>query len=134
MCLSIKVRHPELVLAEGEHVGFEWIVVHNRLAFRCGYVRVPKGHPWHGKDYDQIEAEVHGGLTFAEPDMPCDKGGPDDAYWVGFDCGHFGDAADPDLPAEYRMPSFGDDTVKTQGYVENECKKLCKQAQAAATN
>lgn len=98
MCLSLKISRPGDVLAEGQHEGYEWVVIHNQIGYRCGYVRVPKGHPWHGKPYDEIKAEVHGGLTFAEPDKPCDKPGEDDAYWVGFDCAHLGDAPDPSLP------------------------------------
>src|SRR6266581_4725035 len=129
MCLSIAVNRPESVLAEGTHAGHHWVIVHNGLGYRCGYVRVPKGHPWHGKGYDDIKAEVHGGLTFAEPDKPCDKPGDDDAYWVGFDCDHAGDEQDPSLPAKHRMPSLGfDGTVKTQAYVEAECRSLCEQA------
>ena len=31
-----------------------------------GYVLIPKGHPLHGKDYDEISVSVHGGLTFAQ--------------------------------------------------------------------
>lgn len=36
----------------------------------CGYVAIPPGHPWHGKDHDDIheadpDLEVHGGLTFS---------------------------------------------------------------------
>ena len=30
-----------------------------------GYVLIPPGHTFHGKDYDDIEAYAHGGLTFA---------------------------------------------------------------------
>jgi hypothetical protein len=134
MCLSIAVNRPDAVLAEGSHAGYQWAVVHNGMGHRCGYVRVPKGHPWHGKGYDDINVEVHGGLTFAEPDKPCDKEGADDAYWVGFDCAHGGDAPDPQLPAEYRMRTRGDDTVKTQAYVEAECRSLCEQAVVAAND
>jgi len=36
---------------------------HEQLGHLCGYIGVPKGHPWYGKDYDAIEADVHGGLT-----------------------------------------------------------------------
>ena len=129
MCLSIKVNHPELVLADSEHVGYQFIVVHNRLGYRCGYVRVPQGHPWHGMDYDEIDADVHGGLTFAELDVPCGKG-DDNAYWVGFDCGHYMDAPDPAFGVENRYPSDG--IVRTQEYVEAECRNLCEQAQKVA--
>ncbi len=133
MCLSVKVNNPEKVLAEGQHLGFEWVIVHNGAGYRCGYVRVPKGHPWHGKNYNDVAAGVHGGLTFGEPDLPCDKDGPDDAFWFGFDCAHCDDARDPSLPTrnEYPMPIFEHQTVKTQEFVEAECRRLCEQAAAA---
>lgn len=138
MCLSIKVSHPDHVLSEGSHLGFEWVTVHNGLGYRCGYIRLPKGHPWHGKSYDDVPAEVHGGLTFAQKDVSCDKGGEDDAWWIGFDCAHLGDAQDPSLPAEhllvaYRMTHGTEpDTIKTTAYVEKECHSLCDQASKAA--
>lgn len=113
------------VLGRGSHAGHDWVVCANRMAYRCGYVRVPAGHPWHGKGYDDVVAEVHGGLTYA-------NGSNDGAWWVGFDCAHAGDAPDPDLPAEYRYPnSWGGDVVRTQEYVKAECRSLCEQAASA---
>lgn len=138
MCMSIKVNHPELVLGEGEHHGYEWLVVNNGRGYRCGYVRVPKGHPWYGVDYDNVRTagdgwpSVHGGLTFAEHDVPCDKGGPDDGYWLGFDCAHCFDAPDPALPSDHNFTNYAHGEVRTQEYVEAECRSLCEQAEAAA--
>lgn len=149
MCLSIKVNRPDHVLSEGKHSGFKWITVHNGGGSRCGYIRIPKGHPWHGIHYNNIDADVHGGLTFAEADEPCELPGDDDAWWIGFDCAHLGDAPDPDLPnfrdvnrelgvSVYRLFSdilgsevdigMNGDTIRTQEYVEAECKSLCEQA------
>lgn len=131
MCLSIKVHNPELVLAEGTHHGFEWTVTNNGMGFRCGYIRVPKGHPWHGQHYDNVKADCHGGLTFADPDEPCAKGGPDDAWWLGFDCAHLNDAPDPALTDERTdMPrrKWPGGTIRTQEYVEQQCRSLCEQA------
>ena len=31
-----------------------------------GYVLIPEGHPLHGTHYDNIDVDVHGGLTFSE--------------------------------------------------------------------
>lgn len=45
MCLSIALERPEDVLAAGTHAGHEWQVIHNGSGYRCGYVKVPPGHP-----------------------------------------------------------------------------------------
>ena len=129
MCLSIEVHYPERVLNKGEHKGFKWVVTHNAMGFRCGYVRVPAGHPWHGKQWDEISCDCHGGITFAEPDVACEGPGDDSAYWIGFDCAHFGDAADPDLPDAVDVSSG---VVRSQQYVEECCISLCCQAESAA--
>lgn len=70
----------------------------------CGYVEIPKGHPYYRQGYDangdwitaseddnhrhQIKfpsIRVHGGVTFSgELDE-------DGVYYWGFDCGHWGD-------------------------------------------
>lgn len=131
MCLAV----PDLeqrTLAKGEHAGFEWHIVNNdRFGFRCGYVRVLPGHPWFGARYDEVNAEVHGGLTFAEHGTACPTHGKADEWWLGFDCGHGGDASDPSLPAEHRdVYDYG--VVRTQAYVEAECRSLCEQARDAA--
>ncbi len=143
MCLSIKMRRPADVLSEGEHEGFEWVVVANRESgFRCGYVRVPLGHPWHGKEDEDLNCDVHGGITFAEEDEPCDGEREDNAWWLGFDCGHCGDGIDlaimtPNARA-YRLgydsalPRRSGEVIRSTEYVEEECKSLCEQAACVA--
>ena len=132
MCLSIAIDRPEDILAKGEHQGLEWMVIHNGSGYRCGYVRIPAGHPWHGKGYHDLNVEVHGGITFAEPDVPCDAPGPDTDWWLGFDCAHTFDAPDPELPNSeigwFGWKPSSDCVVRTQDYVEAECKLLCQQA------
>ncbi|MGC3958128.1 MAG: hypothetical protein QM813_09380 [Verrucomicrobiota bacterium] len=116
------------VLIAGEHEGLTWFVAHNKMCYRCGYVLVPPEHPWFGRLYEEIEADVHGGLTFAGPAGTW-------AWCVGFDCAHSGDAPDPDLPHYADMPLrfiFGQDgVIRSTEYVEAECLKLCKQAALA---
>lgn len=145
MCLSIAINRPDDVLANGEHLGFEWMIIHNRIGYRCGYVKVPPGHPWHGKYSSDLDADVHGGLTFAEADVPCDAGGQDNGHWLGFDCAHSCDMPDATLPMDGDGCAYHDTMnrifdlykgdysagVRTQEYVEGECRKLCEQAHAA---
>lgn len=134
MCLSIAIERPHDALATGSHAGFQWIVTNNGRGYRCGYVQIPPGHPWHGTGYDEITAKCHGGLTFSEPDVECGNGGADDAWWIGFDCAHSFDLGDPQLPGySARLSYVGrDSVVRSQQYVEAECRSLCEQAKAAA--
>lgn len=130
MCNPVTTEFPDRLLAKGIHLGYEWEVTSNRLGYRCGYVRIPAGHPWHGLDYDDVGAEVHGGLTFAEPDTDCGKGGEDNAWWLGFDCAHYCDAPDPDLPGYDPRVDWNalGSTIKTTAYVAAECRRLAEQA------
>lgn len=55
-----------------------------------GYVRIPEGHEYYGKNYDDIPVNVHGGLTFSD-NIFGDGKKFSDGYWVGFDTAHYGD-------------------------------------------
>lgn len=106
------------------------------LGHWCGYVGVPPTHPLHGKDYDSVDVDVHGGLTFAagcsggDPSTSIchvvEPGEPDDAWWFGFDCAHYMDL----LPGI--SLSCGDETYRDQGYVTRETERLAKQLAALA--
>jgi hypothetical protein len=48
--------------------------------YLCGYCVLPDDHPWIGKQQEDIPAEVHGGITYAESKS---KG-----TLIGFDCAH----------------------------------------------
>lgn len=101
MCLPLT---PFKIEAEFMHAGLMCAVTQNREGeFRCGYVRVPPTHVAYGKDYDEVDVDVHYGLTFSSEeecsDHPDGKG-----HWFGFDCAHYGDAMyDPD----YIAPELG---------------------------
>ena len=91
------------------------------MGFLLGYLAIPQGHPWFGKDYDDIEAEVHGGLTYSKcpsEDRRFKDLFDNDKWIVGFDCGHYGDGI------------FGmeEGTVKTPEYVRKELRDLSRQA------
>lgn len=95
---------------EFKHGGFHCILHRGGLAAWCGYVGVGPDHPAHGKQYDDVDVEVHGGLTYAEKcqghvcHVPA-PGEPDDLWWLGFDCSHFMDLAPGSLAIEHRFPT-----------------------------
>ncbi len=82
----------------------------------CGYVVVPKTHPFYKKDYDDIydEIEVHGGLTYSRMvtrEFDFGLTGEDDEWVIGFDCNHFSD----------------NPRIQDALYVKGECMELIEQ-------
>jgi len=125
-----------------EHAGYPCILNRGPLGSWCGYVGVPEGHPWFGKRYDDVEADVHGGLTYARPCQGdvC-HAAPEPRYWLGFDCSHYRDLV-PGLEAllaesrekmgrpQVDKGKFGV-TYKDVGYVRAETESLAEQAAQA---
>jgi hypothetical protein len=103
--------------------GYEAEVIAQKMGHRCGYVTVPKDHPHYGKGYDDVDVDVHGGLTYAEEGT------------FGFDCAHWNDARDVSIMSDeytqifHGWPSLGDDepTIKTLEFCVTECESLAKQ-------
>jgi hypothetical protein len=106
----------------------------------CGYVGVPEDHPFHGKGYDAVDADVHGGLTFADKCRPSDKGegfgichvagpGEPEVWWLGFDCAHSGDLSPRHASVLGEVGAFrdGHESYKPLGYVRDECASLAAQ-------
>lgn len=139
---------PDRVVWVDEETGLDCLVVRNRLGSWCGYVGLPPGHPWYGVGYDDVPAQVHGGLTYSAPcdDDPEDgichvpaPGAQENLYWIGFDCNHAGDYwpmmeyIDRLVAAEsYRaLRESVALTYRTLAYVQEETRQLARQAQAA---
>ena len=127
-------HEPDLV--EFRHAGFPCVVKRNASSGNfCGYVGVPPTHPDHGKNYNDVDVEVHGGLTFGDEcsAVAChvpDPGEPDNFHWFGFDCHHGGDYAPGSAAREIKMgwrlldhPSG----YRTVEYVRHETEQLAEQ-------
>ena len=98
------------------------------MGHRCGYVGV-SNEVFGDKGYDDLDVEVHGGLTYARTEE-------DGLRWYGFDCAHLGDARDPLLMDDQHRELFekyhfdfndGSDTVKSLDYCITECENLATQ-------
>lgn len=102
---------------------------HGTLGHLNGYVAIPKGHPLHGKSYDDdvgAGIDVHGWLTYSDEDKETGE-------WVfGFDCSHAGDFS-PKLVAtlmEYTETDISyhmQDTYRTFAWVKEEVCSLARQ-------
>ena len=101
-------------LAEGKDGGYKWKVL-SLGSHPCGYVSVPKNHPFYGKSYWDIgdKIEVHGGLTFSG------KLHGFEGLWFGWDYAHAGDFTFP-------FTMTGDKRWSTQEIVD-ECLRAIEQ-------
>ena len=133
-----------------EATGYDCLIIrHPQHGNLNGYVAVPAGHPAFGKDYNDVDIDVHGGLTYAAytdsqllgdsldailTRVPA-EGRPADVWWFGFDCHHARDlaptfaarmAAIPGMPA----PIYARDEYRTFAYVVLECESLARQLAA----
>lgn len=127
--------------------GYECRVLFMNMGYRCGYIKIPKGHPLCVDDYDYINNFVncHGGLTYAAYYLNGEK--CDDGVWVGFDCRHSEDAIDLEALEKYYPEEFNKHsrewwkdlaskwpwilssnyTIKTLDFCKNQLKSLAYQ-------
>ena len=125
-------KEPDKMVWVDEDTDLDCMIHRGSSGALCGYVGVPKGHPWYGVDYNDYQGEryetdlvinvdVHGGLTFSSACQETDDessgichvpepGREHDIWWLGFDCAHMGDVT-PELDMRTRqvakeMPGF----------------------------
>lgn len=93
-----------------QYKGYEgYVLQHPLFKHLNGYLQIPVTHDLHGKGYDDIEIDVHGGLTYIGEGLPqLEKKG----YLIGFDCAHAGDWS-PLMPSDW-------DTYRDIDFVENQ--------------
>ena len=118
--------------------GYRCAIVGRKMGHRCGYIGLPKEHKYYGKDYNDIDVDIHGGWTYSNNsnDYPVESNG---LWWIGFDCAHWDDGKDFELikvlasieeythlkTMELMFPSDG--TVRTIDFVEHELRNAVEQ-------
>lgn len=113
------------------HAGFSCLLHRNEMGAWCGYVGVTETHPAFGKDYDAVDVEAHGGLTYARAcrgsicHVP-QPGMADKVWWLGFDLIHSGDTA-PGMLRFHRASGFIDETYRNLPYARRQTERLAKQ-------
>lgn len=126
--LSFIYSNPDRLLSSGVEEGIQWHVLRNKSGYRSGYSLIPKEYSYSEEEIDKWSGriKIHGGVTYSEQG--------EDGIWIGFDCSHSWDAPDPELFEDRTLyeriiNTYGDysGTIRTQEYVENECRKLCRE-------
>lgn len=52
------------------------------------YIEIPKDHKYYKKDYDRIDLNVHGGLTYSDNELMSVKS---NSWFIGWDYAHYND-------------------------------------------
>lgn len=122
--------------------GLPCLIVRNPGGALCGYVGVPTDHPYYGKKWSDVGANVHGGITFAAMCQPgaedhaiCHIPGPDESdqvWWLGFDCAHHMDFC-PGYAAQYGalgikcFAKYDGEEYRDINYVKGQIYSLAQQ-------
>ena len=79
----------------GFYRGFEYLCVARvDKGFRCGYVKIPEGHPYYeNREFTKFNVgyEINWGLTFSG------RLRGQTGWWIGFDCHHINNGVDTKL-------------------------------------
>ena len=134
---------PDKIQWQDKATGLPCLIVRNNAGTLCGYVGVAEGHPFYGKSNDEVDVDVHGGLTFAAPCHEeadparhvchiAGEGEPEHVYWFGFDCAHAFDlcpAYDRFRSAEYKAAHSGRwrEIYRDVRYVKRQVRQLARQ-------
>lgn len=102
----------------------------------CGYVKIPNNHVTYCKHYDDINVDVHGGLTYRKMENEKD-------YWIGFDCAHSRDIIPsiahfcktdlhmiekmPPIPEGFEKHPLFNPIYRNLEFCINECKSMVDQ-------
>lgn len=113
------------------------MLIRNRFGAWCGYAGVTRTHPWYGLGMDDVDVDVHGGLSYASV---CDghichvpkSGEPEDVWWFGFDCLHAFDLA-PGLVRLMPENDLGDEMYRDMEFAREETVRLAGQLAAATS-
>lgn len=126
-----------------EYLGYECKIVFRDWGGRCGYIKIPKDHPFYYESYDFCNkfVDCHGGLTFAG--IFLDDEESTTGSWVGFDCCHCEDKIDIEACKEYFPDAYSNDwyaawesfndwrVTRTKEFCEEELKRLALQLETA---
>lgn len=110
------------VLDSGYCLGFFYYII-NLGFFPTAYIRIPESHIVYGKHYDDIEINVHGGLTYSKDHLYVENEQRIEGWFIGWDYGHCGDYA-----GYYeRMGIVSDEKKWTTEEIKREVTEACYQ-------
>ncbi len=77
------------ILCEGKYKDYQFYIL-NLGTHPTAYIEIPKTSDLYGKDYNNIDIDVHGGLTYSDDQLHSVK---ENTWFIGWDYAHLNDYA-----------------------------------------
>lgn len=113
------------VLDTGEYLGFTYYIL-NLGTHPTAYIKIPKNHKYYKKDYEEIDLEVHGGLTYSSKCLGINENEKIEGWFLGWDYAHCEDYTGYEemYPIEFRTGGKKWTTEEIQKEVLDACNQL----------
>lgn len=126
--MSYSFERKKEILEHGVCFGlFYWIISYG--THPCAYIMIPKNNKYFEKDYEEIDIDVHGGLTYSDKYLPFEiKNSETKCWYIGWDYAHFGDYAgyEERLSKELRVGGKKWTTQEIKEEVRDVCYQIIK--------
>ena len=83
--MEYKTEYAFDILDKGNYNGYDYYII-SYGTHPCAYIIIPVENPLYGRDYNSIDIDVHGGLTFGGHHNLLE-----DRWCIGWDYAHAGD-------------------------------------------
>ena len=119
------------VLDTGYCLGLLYFILNLGL-HPTAYIKIPENSKYYGKDMEEIDLNVHGGVTYVNDYLYISENQKINGWFIGWDYGHYGDYGGYEelLPQEFRT---GGKKWSTQE-IYQEVRKACYEIQKEGEN
>ena len=116
------------ILDTGYCVGLLYYIL-NLGTHPCAYVRIPKTHKFYKKYYDDIDIDVHGGLTYSRDYLWISENEKIKGWFIGWDYAHYGDYLGYDMLSILQQfkENHNNDKRWTTEEIFKDVKEVCYQ-------
>ena len=114
------------ILDTGYCLGLLYYIM-NLGMYPTAYVRIPENHRYYKKDVEEIDIDVHGGITYSGDHLYIENNQKMEGWFIGWDYAHSGDYAgyEEKLPKELQTGG----KKWTTEEIFKEVKSVCYQLQ-----
>ena len=114
------------VLETGYCLGLLFFIM-NLGTYPTAYFKVPENSIFYKKRWDEIDIDVHGGITYAKESLWISETQKVDGYFIGWDYAHFGDYAGYEEMLPINLRTNGKKWTTEE--IFKEVKEVCYQIQ-----